>query len=91
MGLPGMAAYCLFVFSLLWKLWKTYKEVRPGKYRPGEAGDIVLLGFSIAAGIFATSLLGNAAVAPISAGVSLLYCGTLIGAAERKEFSASRA
>jgi len=80
-GVAGIISYFLFAGTLLINLFGIFKKTRAGnKY----LNDLILLGICIFSGIFVTSMLGNAAVSPLSAGLSLIYCGALITAFQKR-------
>ncbi|MEZ4485091.1 MAG: hypothetical protein R2864_11040 [Syntrophotaleaceae bacterium] len=80
MGLPGVLAYLLFGFAALWTLFRVYRQNSYMRKEVGFDSRAILLGFSVTGGIFFTSFLSNSAIAPISAGLSLIYCGWVISA-----------
>jgi len=84
LGLPGIIAYfSLFLFMIvrLFTLYKRYKN----KINKIEIYKIPLLGISLGIGIFITSMLAQAAISPISAGLALIFCGFAIGYEDQKE------
>lgn len=77
MGFPGLGAYLLFVATLLSKLYSIFRKDRVDLN--GEIGGMALLGLASIGGMFVTSALANSAVAPISAGLPLLFAGAIVG------------
>ena len=76
LGLPGLITYFAFFILMIRKLFVLSRN----KHKIHEAGKnkIPLLAFSLAVGIFSTSMLAQSAVSPISAGLSLVFCGLAI-------------
>lgn len=77
-GLLGVLGYSYFIFSLAKQLWFISMKSRTNGlafYFP-----YARLALALILGIFATSLFANSAVAPISAGASLMYCGMILTA-----------
>lgn len=81
MGVPGVLAYTAFFLALTVQFLKTYLRVRPFK---GQDAGMALMAITFSAGIYLTSVLANSAIAPISAGLSLIYLGAFSGATEHK-------
>lgn len=77
-GIAGIIAYFLFAGAILRNIVRIYRKNKALEI-DRDGANMALLGLSVAAGIFATSLLSNAAISPLSAGLSLLYCGTVVG------------
>lgn len=78
MGAPGLISYFALFGCLLWTLLRAYR-------RSAAAGCgrrwYYLLAFAVSGGIFATSMLADSAIAPISAGLALLYTGSVMNRA----------
>jgi O-antigen ligase len=78
-GILGVLTYSYFVFSLskqLWNICQRSRRITNSKHFFPYAR----LALMLIVGIFATSLFANSAVAPISSGASLMYCGMTITA-----------
>ena len=78
-GVVGVVAYFLFWITLSWRLWHVFTQSRAGSAHLGPLACTALLALSMAVGISVSSLLANAAISPISAGLPLLYCGVIAG------------
>ncbi len=78
LGIAGLISFTMFFILICGTLYRIYKKHR-GEVEEFPVSKMALMAFSLCAGIFATSALGNSAVEPISAGLSLLYGGAIIG------------
>jgi hypothetical protein len=77
-GLLGPITYTLFFLLMAKQFWKIYSITKRNKDHV-TIKRMALLGLSLAVGIYLTSIFANSAIAPISAGIALFYCGALIG------------
>lgn len=80
MGIPGVLAYTLFFAALMLKSLRTHLRLRK---KGAELYGLSLMAFTFSSGIYFTSILANSAIAPISAGLSLVFIGAFQGAAEK--------
>ena len=80
MGLPGVLLYTLFFTLISAYFLRAYRLCR----RTTESWAMPLLAFTISSGIFFTSILANSAIAPISSGLSLIFCGAVKGALDHE-------
>jgi hypothetical protein len=89
MGIVGVLAYMVFVAAVVLRFMVLIR--RFGR-APGarDVWDQLLLALSLAGGIFATSLLANSAIAPISAALGLIYSGAALTWAEHLAGAARR-
>ena len=78
-GIPGMLTYSLFMSTIALRLLRISKNARKNGNKNDNVFEMALLGFSIVTGIFLTSLFSSNAVAAVSSGSSMLFCGALIG------------
>jgi len=77
-GILGVATYSLFIAAVSLVLFKRYRQAKRLQDKTGR--QLAMLGLSVILGIYITSAFANSAIAPISAGPSLLYCGAFLTA-----------
>jgi hypothetical protein len=82
LGLPAVAFYLLFTLALALSLFNTFRRNARETGSRRELAIMALLAFSLVGGIVGTSLVSNSAVSPISSGLSLLYSGAVVTAAQ---------
>lgn len=80
-GLPGVLLYTAFFAIFSYSFAREYLRKR----RTPDEWRAPLLAFSLSSGIYFTSVLANSAIAPISSGLSLIFCGALLGTIKREQ------
>lgn len=75
LGLPGLAAYSIW---LLYFIFSLIKRSRKAVYEESIGGDILLFVASLLLGVYITSFFANSAIAPISASAIFIISGMVV-------------